>query len=162
MIKFVSILMTLCLLCSAAAAFAGAVEEKIPELIELPDAKTLDPDADIEESDYEGEWVLKYAYIGTEPASVEQVAEKGMIIRPLIIRDGSLIDITTDENGNEKENAMPYEFEEDVGQLVCSTEDGKIEYVVDLLEDDNIMLSIMLFGGDEPVFISLYMVHPEA
>ena len=93
---------------------------------------------------------------------MEQVAEKGMIIRPLIIRDGNLIDITTDENGNKKENAMPYEFDEDVGQLVSSTEDGTIEYVVDLLEDDNILLSIMLFGGDEPVFISLYMVHPEA
>ena len=160
--KFISILMTLCLLCTAAAAFADAAEETIPELIELPEPKTLDPDADIEESDYEGEWVLKYAYIATEPASVEQVAEKGMIIRPLIIRDGSLIDITTDENGNEKENAMPYEFYDDVGQLVCSTEDGKIEYVVDLLEDDNILLSIMLFGEEETVCISLYMVHPEA
>ena len=158
--KIFSILMVLCLLCTAAAAFADAAEETVPSLLELPELKTFDPDAVIEESDYEGEWVMKYAYIGDEPATPEQLAEKGFTIRPLTVHEGKLIDTYTDEEGAH-ETAIAYEFDADIGQISIETEDGSIIYVLDLLEDDNIMVSIVLYGEGDPVCISLYMVRPE-
>ncbi|MBR0266690.1 MAG: hypothetical protein IJQ71_04540 [Clostridia bacterium] len=160
--KLISIVMVLCLLCTAAAALADAVEEKIPTLLELPELKTLNPDAVISESEYEGEWIIKYGYIGEDPATPEQLAERGLMIRPLYISEGKLIDKITDENGEIKENAIAYEFEEDIGELLATAEDGQIEYIIDVLEDGNLMLSIVIFGEAEPVCISLYMVHPEA
>ena len=162
--KVFSVLLVLCLLCTAAAAFADAVEEKIPAMSELPALKT-DPENGVQESDYQGEWVMKYAYIGSEPATQEQLAELGVqIINHLLtVHEGQLIDSYTNDKGELEEFKIPYVFDDFSGQITAEYEEFKMVYTLDLLEDNNIMMSLIFLGDEEaePKSASLYMVRPE-
>ena len=153
--KFLAMLVALCML-SAAVALADA----IPSFDEMPLVVMEDEDTVIEEGDFEGEWVIDKAFYSTVYVDLEEVAaEYGLNLDPIYIADGMVTMDTTDENGEAQTEEIPYIFK--AGQLQCTDEDGN-NFVVELLEDGNIVMSMFVPGEEDAmVCISLFMVPAE-
>ncbi len=153
--KLFSVLMTLCLLCAAAAVLA---EEETPTLEKMPLVVTIDDGVELTDADFEGDWIADTVFYNTDYLTQKEVEEKGLTIRPMRIAGGKVISIVTDEEG-EHEVSADYSLENN--QILFTDEEG-IEAVFEKLEDGNVVLSVFIpTEGDTPDCVTFYMVHPE-
>lgn len=156
--KLIAILMSLCLLCASCAALA---DMEIPVFENMPGVIIEDENTTVDEKAFEGEWVLNVAFLGTEFLTEQELAEKfDYNFMPYVIADGKIMQDIQDENGEFHTVEAPLTFE--AGQL-SGVDGAGYSFVFDLLEDDNIVLSIFIPGeGDEMQCLSLFMKHPDA
>ena len=154
--KLFSVLMVLCLLCTAVAALA---EEAAPTWKDMPQVVTLDEGVELTDADFEGDWIVDKVFIDNVYLTPEEVEANGLNIPPIRIADGQIINIVTDEQG-EHEAAEKYTLDSNQIQFM----DGEgIEAVIDKLEDGNIVLTIFIPREDGTNSnAAFYMVHPEA
>ena len=151
--KLFLILMSLCLLCCAAAP----AEEKAPAWDDMPLVVTVDEGTELTDADFEGDWVLDKVFYETVYMTPEEVKENGLEIHPMRIADGKVTSIFTDEQG---EHETPSEYTLESNQLLVTDEDG-VDAVFEKLEDGNLVMSIFLPGqGEIPVCVSFFLVHP--
>ena len=154
--KLFSVLMALCLLCTAVAALA---EEAAPTWEDMPRVVTLDEGVELTDADFEGDWIVDKVFIDNVYLTPEEVEANGLNIPPIRIADGQIINIVTDEQG-EHEAAEKYTL--DSNQIQFTDGEG-IEAVIDKLEDGNIVLTIFIPREDGTNSnAAFYMVHPEA
>ena len=152
--KLFSVLLALCLLCTAAAALA---EAKAPTMDDMPQAVTLEEDLELKDADFEGEWVVDKVFYGDTYLTPEQVIENGLTIAPMRIADGKLYIIYTNEEG-EREESKPYTLE---NNQINVTDESGIDATFDKLEDGNLLMSLFLPGeGDAKICVSCFLVHP--
>ena len=152
--KTIAILMTLCLLCAAGAALA---DMEIPAWDSMPGVVLEDDDTTVEEAAFAGEWVLNVAFLDTVYIDEETLAGLGFNFMPYTIADGKVTQDLQNENGEFVTQEMPYIFE--AGQL--QGQDSGTDYVIDLLEDGNIVMTIFLPGeGDAVSQLAVFLVHP--
>ncbi len=152
--KLFSVLMALCLLCTAASALA----EETPTLEKMPQIVTVDEGVELTDADFEGDWIADKVFYGTDYLTPEEVEAKGLAIRPVRIAGGKVINIVTDEAG---EHEVSAEYTLENNQILFTDEEG-IEAVFDKLEDGNLVLSLFVPAeGDTPVCVTYFMVHPE-
>ena len=150
--KLFSVLMALCLLCTAASALA----EETPTLEKMPLVVTVDEGVELTDADFEGDWIVDKVFVDTVYLSPEQVM--GLAIRPVRIAGGKVINIVTDEAG---EHEVSAEYTLENNQILFTDEEG-IEAVFEKLEDGNLVLSLFVPAeGDTPVCVTYFMVHPE-
>lgn len=150
--KLISVMMALCLLCTAAAALAETLTmNQMPQLVTLEDVELTD-------ADFEGEWIVDKVFYGETYLTPEQAQENNLVLRPMRIADGKVYATVTDEEG-EHETSVDYTLE---NNQVLFTDEGGIEATFDKLEDGNVLLSIFLPGEDDTkICVSFFMVHPE-
>lgn len=155
--KMFAILATLCLICASCAALA---DTEIPVFENMPLVVVEDEDTKVEETAFEGEWVLQYAFADTVYADNEVLFSTfDYDFVPYVIAEGKITKYVQKESEEFVTVEMPYTFE--AGQLVGQDENGR-DFVVELLEDGNIVMSVFYPGeGDALVCLSLYLVHPE-
>ena len=154
--KLFSVLMVLCLLCTAVAALA---EEAAPTWEDMPQVVTLDEGVELTDADFEGDWIVDKVFIDNVYLTPEEVEANGLNIPPIRIADGQIINIVTDEQG-EHEAAEKYML--DSNQIQFTDGEG-VEAVIDKLEDGNIVLTIFIPREDGTNSnAAFYMVHPEA
>ena len=154
--KLFSVLIALCLLCTAVAAMA---EEAAPTWEDMPRVVTLDEGVELTDADFEGDWIVDKVFIDNVYLTPEEVEANGLNIPPIRIADGQIINIVTDEQG-EHEAAEKYTL--DSNQIQFTDGEG-IEAVIDKLEDGNIVLTIFIPREDGTNSnAAFYMVHPEA
>ena len=152
--KLFSVLMALCLLCTAASALA----EETPTLEKMPLVVTVDEGVELTDADFEGDWIVDKVFIDNVYLTPEEVEANGLNIPPIRIADGQIINIVTDEQG-EHEAAEKYTL--DSNQIQFTDGEG-IEAVIDKLEDGNIVLTIFIPREDGTNSnAAFYMVHPE-
>ena len=152
--KLFSVLMALCLLCTAASALA----EETPTLEKMPQVVTVDEGVELTDADFEGDWIADKVFYGTDYLMPEEVEAKGLAIRPVRIAGGKVINIVTDEAG---EHEVSAEYTLENNQILFTDEEG-IEAVFEKLEDGNLVLSLFVPAeGDTPVCVTYFMVHPE-
>ena len=152
--KLFAILLTLCLLCTA-AAFA----EEAPAWDDMPLVVTLDEDLELTDADFEGDWIVDKIFVNTLYMTLEEAEENGLLIQPFSIADGKIVNIVTDEDG-EHEAASEYTLE---NNQILFTDDSGIEAVIEKLEDGNIVLNLIIKGeGDAVIDITYFMVPAEA
>ena len=154
--KIFAILMTLCLLCSACAALA---DMEIPLWSNMPGVVIEDENTTVDEAAFGGEWVLDTAFLNTEYISTETLADSfGFNFMPIRISEGKIMQDIQQENGEFVTAETAYTF--DAGQLQATDGTG-LEFVVELLENGNIVMSVFYPGeGDEMVCLSLFLTHP--
>lgn len=154
--KLFSILMALCLLCTAAAALA---DDEVPSFDDMPGVIIAEDDVELTDAGFEGEWVMDKVFYDTTYLSPEEVEANGLAIRPIRIADGKVYSKFEDEDG-EHETSTDYTIESN--QLLFSSGDG-LDFVIEKLVDGNIVMNIFVPGeGDTLIDISIFMVHPEA
>ena len=155
--RLLAILMTLCLLC---AAFAAVADMEIPNWDDMPQVIIEDDDTEVDEAAFEGEWVLGTAFLESEYISLSDLIDLiGFNTMPIVIGEGKITQDYQQENGEFTTIEMPYAFES--GQLQVENA-GEQSFVVELLEDGNIVVSLFIPGEGEALkCISLFMVHPE-
>lgn len=152
--KLFSVLLTLCLLCTAVAALA----EEAPAWDDMPLVVTVEDGVELTDADFEGDWIVDKVFVDTVYLTPEEVEANGLAIRPIRIADGKVINIVTDEEG---EHEAPGEYTLENNQLLFTDGEG-IEAVIEKLEDGNIVLTIFVPKEDETVTnVSFFMVHPE-
>lgn len=154
--KFFAILTALCLLCVSCAALA---DMKIPVFSEMSQMVMEDENTTIEESAFEGEWVLNAAFLGTDYVDEQTLAGTyGFNFMPVRIADGKIMQDIQNEFGEFVTREGTYEF--DCGELHVTDDSGRSS-VVALLEDGNIVVSVFLPGeNDTTECLSVFMVHP--
>ena len=154
--KLFSVLIALCLLCTAVAAMA---EEAAPTWEDMPQVVTLNEGVELTDADFEGDWIVDKVFIDNVYLTPEEVEANGLNIPPIRIADGQIINIVTDEQG-EHEAAEKYTL--DSNQIQFTDGEG-VEAVIDKLEDGNIVLTIFIPREDGTNSnAAFYMVHPEA
>ena len=154
--KLFSILMTLCLLCTAVAALA---EEKAPAWEDMPLVVTVDEDAELTDADFEGEWIVDKVFVDTVYLTPEEVEANGLAIRPMRIAGGKVISVITDEDG---EHEAETEYTLESNQILFTDGEG-LECVFEKLEDGNVVLTVFIPREDETLSnVAFFMVHPEA
>ena len=99
--KLFSVLMALCLLCTAASALA----EETPTWEKMPQVVTVDEGVELTDADFEGDWIADKVFYGTDYLTPEEVEAKGLAIRPVRIAGGKVINIVTDEAGEHEVSA---------------------------------------------------------
>ena len=160
--KLISVLAALCLLCASCAALADTEEaptlESMPAIF-LPDG--IEGEEAIEESAFEGEWILKAAFAGTSYIDDSMLSEVfSYNFMPWSIIDGKLCQDEEDENGEFHTKELPYVFEN--GQL-SSLEDAEFNFCVDLLVDGNIVLTFFVPDENgETINLALYLEKNQA
>ena len=155
--KMFALMMTLCLLCAACSALA---DTEIPTWESMPLAVYDDENTTVEESAFQGEWVLNVAFAGTEYIDNETLGDKyDYDFVPYVIADGKISKDVESGEGEFHTIEMPYTFE--AGQLQGQDDKGRV-FAVDLLEDGNIAMATFFPGeGDETICVTVFMVHPE-
>ena len=156
--KILAILTVLCLLCASCAALA---DMEIPDFDDMPGVVIEDENTKVEETSFEGEWVLQYAFADREYVYEQTLSEKyDFNFMPYVIGEGKVSQDLQKENGEFVTVEMPYTFE--AGQLTGEDAAGRT-FVVELLEDGNIVMSVFFPGeGDMTTCLSIFLVHPEA
>jgi hypothetical protein len=154
--RYLALLMAVCLLCAAGAAGA---DMEIPAWESMPLVVVEDGETTVDEAAFEGEWVLNVAFLGTEYVDEQTLAgEYGYNFMPYIIGDGKIRQDVQNENGEFTTEETPYTLE--AGQLQ-GTDDLGVDFVIELLEDGNIVMSLFLPGEGETVkCLSVFLVHP--
>ena len=153
--KLFSVLLTLCLLCTAVAALA----EEAPAWDDMPLVVTVEDGVELTDADFEGDWIVDKVFIDNVYLTPEEVEANGLNIPPIRIADGQIINIVTDEEG---EQEAPGEYTLENNQLLFTDGEG-IEAVIEKLEDGNIVLTIFIPREDGTNSnAAFYMVHPEA
>ena len=155
--KIIAILMSLCLLCTACAAFA---DMEIPLFEDMPLVVSEDENTVVEEAAFEGEWVLNVAFADAEYITEQTLAGSfDYNFMPYRIGDGMVLQDIQNEYGEFVTLEMPYVFE--AGQLQGKDAADR-DFVIELLEDGNIVMSVFFPGEDDTVIcLSVYMVHLE-
>ena len=150
--KLISVMMALCLLCTAAAALAETLTlNQMPQLVTLEDVELTD-------ADFEGVWIADKVFLNTVYLTPEEVEANGLVIHPMRIADGKVTSFFTDEEG---EHAESVEYTLENNQLLFTDGEG-IEAVFEKLEDGNLVLNIFVPGeGDAVNSVTFFMVHPE-
>ena len=151
--KLFSVLLALCLLCTAAA-----LAEATPTLDDMPAVVIEDDNTTVELSAFNGIWDLDLAFVGDTYVNLETLATTyGMTFSPIRIEDGSLFYYEDNGEGGVVERGIACAFE--AGQL--QGEDDGISFCFDTLVNGNIVMSYFLQGeGDEVICVSLFLVHP--
>ncbi len=151
--KLMAVLMTLCLLCAACTALADLIP---PKFEDMPAAIIEDEDTIVEETAFEGEWVLNVAFAGTEYVDEQTLFDTyDYNFMPYLIKNGMITQDIQQENGEFVTVEMPYTFE--AGQLQGKDGSGR-DFAVDLLEDGNIAMAIFFPGeGDEVVCLTVFL-----
>ena len=150
--KLISLLMALCLLCTAAAALA-----ETPTWDSMPVVVSAEEDVELTDADFEGDWVVDKVFYDETFVPSERYAEFGISVAPMHIADGKVTITYTDENGT-REEVRDYTLENN--QLLAKDETGS-EAVFEKLEDGNILMTLFVDGeGDEQICISFFMIHP--
>ncbi len=129
--KIVSLLLTLCLLISACSAFAAAEEE----VVVIPAAVIgLEDD-----SAFQGQWKMTQMVMGDQLIDLEMALMMLGTESPMnfTIADGKF---TAPSQDGKTVEELVYTFEE--SQLLAQDEQG--EYVIDLLEDGRIAITMIL------------------
>ena len=155
--KGIAMLMALVLICAACTALA---DMKIPTWDSMPAVVLEDDDTTVDEAAFEGEWVLNVAFLNTEYIDTETLVDSfGFNFMPFCISEGMITQDVQNEYGEFVTDEMPYVFE--AGQLQ-GTDTSGLDFVFELLEDGNIVMSIFIPGEDDTVnCLSIFMVHPE-
>ena len=135
--KAISVLLALCLFCTAAAALA----ETVPAWNDMPHVVIEDEDTTIDEAAFRGTWTV------TIPA--------------VRVEDGKIYYDTVNDKGETVEYGQVYTF--DAGQIQFIDEDGRTA-VLELLEDGNPVMSRFLpqEGSEEVLCITAFMVRADA
>ena len=148
--KMIVILMTLCLLCSAAAL------AETPKFGDMPGLLVMD-------DFFKGTWVAGTVFAGENYVDPDKLASVYGVSVPAVTIDEDehlVIFEGTNENGEAVREEYPYAIEN--SQLECQDNDGRI-FVFELLEDYNICLSLFVPGeGEETMCISIFMVRADA
>ena len=154
--KLLSVLLTLCLLFTAAAALAEATLT----LNDMPDVVIEDDTTTVELSAFNGDWVLDKAFVGDLCVDLETLTTTfDLTVPPIRIEDGSLFYYDDNGEGGVVERGFACVF--DAGQLQGEAE--RVSFCFDTLVDGNIVWSNFLPGeGEDVICVSLFMVHPEA
>ena len=154
--KITAILITLCLLFTACAAVA---DMEIPDWNKMPNAVIEDENTTVDEAGFNGEWTLYVAFLGTEYITNEEIYEKfGYIFEPLVIADRKISKEVQNEFGEFTTVELPLTFES--GQMRGVDGTGT-EFVIEQLEDGNLVLSVFLPGEDGITqCLSLFLQHP--
>ena len=155
--KLLSVLIALCLLCTAATATA----ETAPAYDDMPAVVVEDDDTTIEKSAFDGTWTPDKAFVSGVYINLETLASTYNLTVPTIrIEDGSFCYSDTGEGGEtvEKEYACTFQ----AGQLQGEDEAG-LSFCFDLLEDGNITMAIFLPGEDDtPIEVDIFFVRASA
>ena len=154
--KHLAILMTLCLMCASCAAMA---DMEPPTWDSMPHVVLEDENTTVDESAFEGEWVLNVAFAGTEYVDEQTLAGSYEYnFMPYLIADGKIMQDVQNEYGEFVTVEMPYTFE--AGQLQGKDASGR-DFAVELLEDGNIVMSVFCPGeGDAVICLSVFLTHP--
>ena len=154
--KLFAILMTLCLLCAACAATA---DMEIPDWNSMPNLVDNEDNA-IEESAFAGEWVLDVAFADQTYITEQELAGTYHYnFMPFIIGDGLVKQDMQNENGEFVTLELPYVFE--YGQI-HGTDDQGTQFVFELLENGNLVMSVFFPGeGEKVTCLSVFLKHPE-
>ena len=154
--KIASILMALCLLCASCAALA---DTETPVFGNMPTIVLEDDTTTVDEAAFNGTWTPNAAFLGEDYLSPEKLDEKFHFgFEPVTIADRKLSKEVQDENGefHKVETALTFEN----GELTGKDGEG-YSFVFDLLEDNNILLSIFIPGeGGEMQCLSVFLQHP--
>ena len=154
--KIASILMALCLLCASCAALA---DTETPVFGNMHAIVLEDDNTTVNESAFNGTWTLKAAFLGEDYLSAEKLEEKFHFgFEPITIADGKLSKEVQDDNGefHKVETALTFEN----GELNGKDGEG-YSFVFDLLEDNNILLSVFIPAeGGEMQCLSMFLQHP--
>lgn len=155
--KIVAFLVAVCLLCTVFSAFA---DMEIPKFEDMPAVVIEDENVTVDEEAFFGEWVLNVAFYDTEYVDEQTLsADFGYNFMPYIISKGKVTQDIQQENGEFKTEEAVYAFE--AGQLQCVDDEGQ-EFVVELLEDGNLVMSVFTAGnGDNIHCLSIFLIHPE-
>jgi hypothetical protein len=155
--KLISVLMTLCLFCAAAASLA----ETVPTMNDMPLPVIEDDNNTIDEAAFRGAWKADKIFVGEMYVTRDALkADYGIILPDIRLQDGSIYFDVADENGGTVEHGQPYIFE--AGQIAFDDETGNTA-VIDLLEDGNIMMSMFLKEeGDQMLCITVFLVPADA
>ena len=145
--KLFAILMTLCLLCSA-AAFA-----ETPTFADMPSMVLLD-------SFFEGTWDAGLVFANEIYVDLGDLAREYSIFIPTVTIDADeklVIFEGESEFGEFFREEYPYILEN--SQLECEDDEGRI-YIFELLEDGSICLETFVEGINEPgtIAITVFMV----
>ena len=154
--KLFAILMSLVLLCAACAASA---DMEIPDWFSMPGVVIEDENVTVDEAAFAGEWVLNVAFAGTEYVTPEELSgDFDFNFMPYCIGEGKITQDLENEYGEFVTIEMPYVFE--AGQLQGVDGSGR-DFVVELLEDGNIVMSTFFAEEDDTVTcLSVYLMHP--
>ena len=154
--KIIAILMALSLLC---AVFAASADMETPDWFSMPNVVGEDEDTTVDEAAFAGDWVLNVAFANTEYVTPEALVDEfDFNFMPYCIGEGKITQDLQQENGEFVTIEMPYTFE--AGQLQGKDGSGR-DFVVELLEDGNIVMSVFFADEDNIVTcLSVYLMHP--
>ena len=148
--KMMVVLMTLCLLCSAAALAETPSFGDMPGLVVMDDF-------------FKGTWTAGTAFAGETYVDLDTLASVyGITIPAVTIDEGEHLVIFEgrNENGEAVREEYPYMIEN--SQLECQDDQDQL-FVFELLEDGNICLSTFVPGeGEGMLAITIFMVRAEA
>ena len=148
--KIIVVLMTLCLLCSAAAM------AETPKFEDMPSMVILD-------SFFEGTWNAGTAFAGEVYIDLGDLESEYSISVPTVtIEAGEMLVIFEGESdyGESFRKEYPYTLEN--SQLVCEDDEGRT-YVFELLEDGSICMSTFVPGeGEGMLAITVFMIRADA
>ena len=155
--RLIAILMTLCLMCTA-AALAGAAEAT-PVLADMPAVVTVDEGVELTAADFEGSWTPDKVFYGEKYLSLEEAAAAGAVTRPFRIADGKIYMDIPEESGEVQTVEMDITVE---ANQIQATDGAGLDFVIEKLTDGNIVLSVFVPGeGDTVTCISIFMVPAE-
>ena len=155
--KTIAVLTVLVLLCAACSAFADMV---IPTMADMPGVIIEDGETVVEESAFEGTWVLNAAFDTEGYVDSEKLFNKyNFNYEPYVIGGGKILQDQQNEYGEFVTEEIPYTLT--AGQLQGEDDDG-LAFVVEALEDGNIVITVFYPGEDGAVlWLAMYMMHPE-
>ena len=156
--KLFAILTALCLMCTCCAVLA---DTEPPTWESMPAVVIEDENTVVEESAFAGEWVLNAAFFGGKYVDLDALMhtyDYDISSMPFCIGEGKVTREEQQENGEFVTREAPYTFE--AGQLHGTDWNGR-NFVFELLEDGNIVLSLFYPGeGEEVGCLSVFLQHP--
>ena len=134
-----------------------ATAETVLTLADMPDIIVEDENTTIDESMFEGEWVVDKTFIGEENVEPEKLAELIQFnFGPIKIGNGIITQEYT-VDGETKTVEMPYTLE--AGQLQGTCPENGFEYVVEPLEGGSICYSLFVPDAEQNITCgTIYMV----
>ncbi len=123
----------------------SATAEAALTISDMPNIIIEDENTTIDESMFEGDWVVDKTFLGEDLIARDELAAMIKFDFGAITIGGGTITQEYTENGETKSVAMPYVLE--AGQLQGTCPENGFEYVVEPLEDGGICYS--LFVPDE-------------
>ena len=132
----------------ALAALSATAEAK-PTLEDMPGIITEDENTTIEESVFEGDWVVDKTFLGEDYIDPNELAAEIKFNFGPISIGGGIITQEYTENGETRTVEMPYTLE--AGQLQGKCAENGFEYVVEPLEGGGICYSLYVPDEEQNV-----------